>query len=313
MEIVQKKLTILKKIPSEPHSAIKSANYFDDLTVIAVTRRVFSRQTHRLTPCGKDAFSLELITRGVVKLHLDRMSVTLQAPVVFWIGDRFRNFRFEYLDDGTPYEHCWIDFSGVRGRRIYDALCAFSDNCAVSLTAGNSVEELFGELLNKFHMDKEIYHSDIVLGIEKIVHQLYWYGALRTPQAVDDPHRILEAAELFRKNPLESFDIAALAANRELSLMHFRALFKEKLGAPVGEYLTMLRMQNAATMLEANRMRISEIAEICGFGALSSFSRTFRRYYQISPRRYQNKIQETGGAADLPSTLLPAPGENANI
>ncbi len=288
MESSQKKLTDLKKLSSGKESIFKNVKYFDDLKIKSVTQKVFSTFRHSRLPCAPDAFSIELIRRGAVILHLDRMTVQLEAPSIFWIGNATRTFQFEYTATEDMYEHLWIDMGGPRAERIYASLRALSEKSFLRLPGetANVIGALFLDILEKFRIDSSFYHNAMAVDIEKIMWNIYNISREPDPFRQDDPHQILAAAELFRRNPFETYDIGLLAKNRGLSEMHFRALFRKGLGVPPGVFLQNLKMENASEMLKSARLRISEVASSCGFRSLSAFSRAFRRHFGKSPRVY---------------------------
>ncbi len=72
-------------------------------------------------------------------------------------------------------------------------------------------------------------------------------------------------------------------------------LFKKYLGKPFREALREVRIGKAKSLLEETLLPIYEIAERCGFRASSRFSEAFRKLYDISPRAYRQKIDETIG------------------
>ena len=59
------------------------------------------------------------------------------------------------------------------------------------------------------------------------------------------------------------------------------------------QYLLKYRvMQGAKMLLDTPASSISEIAISCGFDSPSNFTKTFRRFYNCSPREYRNKHKE---------------------
>ena len=61
-------------------------------------------------------------------------------------------------------------------------------------------------------------------------------------------------------------------------------------GLTTQQYAMQIRLNSACKMLSNNLdMLISEIAFRCGFEDATSFSRAFRREYEISPLAYRNK------------------------
>lgn len=263
-------------------------NYFSDLTVKMVTRRTFTRYNHR--PFSSSDYSMEYIKSGSVKLHIDSETVVLNAPVVFWLGPKHRRYQYETVPDPLiPYEHIWVDFGGERGKRIYDSLYSSFHNRFITVPEPKLFNDIFSEILRDFRTDKRKNHPLIVLNIEKLVYLLF-KAVEKTPPLNEDRYRIMSAAEKIRLDPSASFDIQKMAAERDISPAYFREIFKEKLGQPFCDYILFQRVTQAAEMIGANKLRIKEIADLCGFQDLSSFSRTFKHYCGCSPRNYRLRL-----------------------
>lgn len=271
-----------------------SANYFADLDFIAVTRKEFTPRSHRHRSfsCPEGSASLEYISKGMVFLHMDKTRVLLKAPCVFWIIGDYAKYRFSFVEGSPEYEHFWVDFKGERAIRIREALYHFSDHCFLEPEPGRDpFGELFKELHISFHSDRQNNHSSMVILLEKILKELYNSKTSRKEEEEFDPYGIMQLAETFRNHPFDTCDLEQLARKRNLSLMHLRTLFRERVGTPPAAYLKKIRMEQACRMLESGRMRISEVAEACQYPDPAGFSRAFSRTYNCSPRQWLKKRQ----------------------
>ena len=68
-------------------------------------------------------------------------------------------------------------------------------------------------------------------------------------------------------------------------------LFKEQIGISFHEYLTNIRLDQAAKLLRNSEKRIIDIAMQCGFNNVTYFNRIFHRCYQISPGQYRKRYR----------------------
>ncbi|MBI1390295.1 MAG: helix-turn-helix domain-containing protein [bacterium] len=80
-----------------------------------------------------------------------------------------------------------------------------------------------------------------------------------------------------------------MAREVELSTSHFRALFRNFVGASPGQFLFNLRMLEAKRYLRETLTPIKEISEKLGYKNLSHFYRAFKSHESISPREYRDK------------------------
>lgn len=81
-----------------------------------------------------------------------------------------------------------------------------------------------------------------------------------------------------------------LAATLGISPAQLRNWFRKETGLTLARHLQELRMQKASALLAEENRRISEIAEVCGFESVYSFSRAFRKARGLSPSSYRNQV-----------------------
>lgn len=88
----------------------------------------------------------------------------------------------------------------------------------------------------------------------------------------------------------EDISLDLLAATAAMSPQHFCRLFKKLTGRRPMDYINLLRVNKAATLLNDQKLNISEIAAEVGFNDTNYFSRVFKKYQAMSPTQFQKKI-----------------------
>jgi AraC-like DNA-binding protein len=82
---------------------------------------------------------------------------------------------------------------------------------------------------------------------------------------------------------------AELAAHVGLSTVYCGALFRQTEGITVAEYLSRIRIREAAALIDEDAHSLAEIADLCGFSDFSYFSNTFKRVMGASPSQYKTR------------------------
>ncbi len=82
--------------------------------------------------------------------------------------------------------------------------------------------------------------------------------------------------------------VREIAQSLGISPSHLRARFRASCGVSIGRHLRRLRLEQACGLLRLGPQRVSEIAELCGFSSIYSFSRAFRTSYGVSPLAYRH-------------------------
>ena len=82
------------------------------------------------------------------------------------------------------------------------------------------------------------------------------------------------------------FSIRDLARQFGYSPNYVQRCFRKLFGVTPREYLQTARMTAAVRLMQNKQYRIKELAALCGFQDVHHFSKTFRRYYGVSPSGY---------------------------
>ena len=79
-----------------------------------------------------------------------------------------------------------------------------------------------------------------------------------------------------------------LAQIAELSESHLRAIFREETGVSLGHFVKSVRLVRA-TYLITEGVKLPEVAKQSAFKSLTSFTRAFRRMYDMTPSEFRGK------------------------
>ena len=269
----------------QPQS-IKNVKYFDDLTICAAfCRRFPCEMNHRKIVCRKGYYSLELLLNGSVFLTMDDKKLLLEGPCIFWIGDDTESFQYELIP-GVSYDHYWIDFCGERGRRIYDCLQQAAPDSHLPLTKVTNILRLFETFAGKFKIARSpVSCAEDVFLVEQLMLEITMQAG-RSHTDEQDPYGIRNLLDQIRQAPFANYNLPALAAERGVSYIHFRTLFRQIAGIPMRQFIMEQQMLAAGTLLKSRKFRIGELADYCGFPDITSFTRAFRRYYSKSPKQW---------------------------
>jgi transcriptional regulator GlxA family with amidase domain len=82
-------------------------------------------------------------------------------------------------------------------------------------------------------------------------------------------------------------DLSTLAAESGYSRSHFLRTFRAAMGCSPHQYLTMLRVEQAKTILRETSISLIDIALDCGFSSHAHFSNTFRQIVGVTPSEYR--------------------------
>jgi transcriptional regulator GlxA family with amidase domain len=81
--------------------------------------------------------------------------------------------------------------------------------------------------------------------------------------------------------------VKEVANSLGISPSHLRSRFRESCGVSLGRHLRRVRLEKARGLLRLSTRRVTEIAEMCGFSSVYTFSRAFHAAYGVAPLEYR--------------------------
>lgn len=110
---------------------------------------------------------------------------------------------------------------------------------------------------------------------------------------------INKTEDYIERNLKESICLADLAKNANLSDYHFHRIFKKYSSETVNEFITRFKLERAAIFLYVYpTISIADIAMDYGYSDSSTFSRTFKRHFGVSPIEYKKQQELTRNRKD---------------
>ncbi|MEM1321496.1 MAG: AraC family transcriptional regulator [Bacteroidota bacterium] len=88
-------------------------------------------------------------------------------------------------------------------------------------------------------------------------------------------------------NIFNNLSLDELAALTNLSLSSFKREFSKQYNCPPAKYIKQRKLGQAAKLLKATSLRITDIAFDCGFSDLAHFSKSFQKAYGLAPSDYR--------------------------
>lgn len=105
--------------------------------------------------------------------------------------------------------------------------------------------------------------------------------------------RLNKAIHYIEGNLSEKLNLNIVAEKAHFSPFHFHRLFSVVVGETLNNFINRKRIEKAASFLiHKKEISITEISEEIGFSNLSSFSKSFKNFYGISPAKFKEESQE---------------------
>ncbi len=122
--------------------------------------------------------------------------------------------------------------------------------------------------------------------ISLLIHTLFACLAGGKMQTLSEP--IKNAVAYINGNYGKHLQIQDIAAYSGLSRSYFTRLFKSETGYSPYDYILNVRVKSAKDMLTRGTMKVSKIAQLCGFVNSSHFVKVFREVTGQTPAEFRN-------------------------
>lgn len=112
----------------------------------------------------------------------------------------------------------------------------------------------------------------------------------RNGWAVSTNHKgIRKCLNFIAQNASAAIQVKDMVRISELSRRGFCKAFKHNVGVNPGTFLRRLRIENAKRLLLQYDLKLREIAPMCGFRNVNTFSVAFLREVGLSPKKFQRQ------------------------
>lgn len=122
------------------------------------------------------------------------------------------------------------------------------------------------------------------LGTAMLVRLLGSVPSLEGRRGVFAPKAAARLADHIESSLDQKLTLSALAALLDISVPHFKVLFRETFGLPVHQYVVQRRVERAKALLLAGKLSAAQVALDVGFAHQSHMARWMSRLLGVSPR-----------------------------
>lgn len=101
-------------------------------------------------------------------------------------------------------------------------------------------------------------------------------------------YKLNQVIEYINENLAADVTLSKLAFIVDMNVYHFAKMFKQSLGIAPYQYVIECRIERAKQLLSNSNLSITEICHAVGFDNQSHFTKLFRRYVAITPKKYRD-------------------------
>lgn len=235
----------------------------------------------------KDAV-IHYISKGYGTFKINDEVYNLKQGDIFIL---LKGMNVEYIASmDEPWEYYWIGFSGSKANECLNRT-AIIESYAASCKEDSKIPHI---ILNMCEISKTYNPScsDDILLLKELYSLLYaLIEEFPKPFEYKDKELhayIQEAINFINSNYMNSITVNEIANHVNLSRSYLYKMFIKNLKISPQKYLINLRMYKATLLLKNTKIPIGEVASKVGYSDSLLFSKTFSKYFSMSPLNYRN-------------------------
>ena len=235
----------------------------------------------------KDAV-IHYISKGYGTFKINDEVYNLKQGDIFIL---LKGMNVEYIASiDEPWEYYWIGFSGSKANECLNRT-AIIESYAGSCKEDSKIPHI---ILNMCEISKTYNPScsDDILLLKELYSLLYaLIEEFPRPFEYKDKELhayIQEAINFINSNYMNSITVNEIANHVNLSRSYLYKMFIKNLKISPQKYLINLRMYKATLLLKNTKIPIGEVASKVGYSDSLLFSKTFSKYFSMSPLNYRN-------------------------
>lgn len=267
----------------EENNICRFVPHHNDYETIHTINFVLETQQHKYEGLKSNSvYRIHYVTKGYGLLHTPGNSQPLKKGDIFFVMPAVP-FAIESVSD---FYYMYISYMGTRANMIMDKFKISGQNCLFH--DFNEVESFWQDSINACSALFDL-RSESVL--------LYTFAVMGTrfQEKENSEKSTSDLPALIKKYIDDNFSDTELSLQKIGDALSYHnkyisTLFKKTYRIGISEYLNIIRIQHACTLMEQGFTSVRDIALLCGFKDPLYFSRVFHDRMGISPKNHMADI-----------------------
>ncbi len=245
---------------------------------------------HSFGPAVRDHYLIHYILEGEGYYLVNGKRYNIKKNQGFLICPN--TLTYYEASSENPWSYVWIGFNGLKAKKYLNSANLNEDNLIFEYSKdNNTLRSYINEILklkNMSFQNKLKTEGLLYLFLSELVENATYKKPMIENQTDIYIRKAIEYIEHNYINDIKVIDIANfIGINRS----YFFTIFKKKLDVSPQEFLLKYRMEKAYTLLEDDKLSISDIARSVGYKDPLGFSKIFKKVNGVSPKLYRKDLK----------------------
>lgn len=193
-------------------------------------------------------------------------------------------------------EHFEGNISNLCGRSLLDFFQNYEGLYQIKERQRPYVKNLLTQLLHETKNKYQNYElmiamklAELMIYLERPEHKGSHF--LRQSNAPTEMSLTVQSAmQHIHQHLNQPLSLETIASQLFLNKSYLSRIFKEMTQMTVHEYINLQRVKEAQRLMENTALSVSEIAEQVGYNTPAYFERVFKKYFECTPKKYQQRV-----------------------
>lgn len=209
------------------------------------------------------------------------------------------SLSIQTADSDTPWELCFISFSGTVAKELIEKTVFKGGTTTVSLKNRDFANEIIRSTIRL----NETFHNDFVL-LECFFRMLSYLDSQKvfSVKKVEDNQNkyVAEIKRYIHSTYPDPIKISEIAESLSINRSHLYRIFKKETGIGVEDYIINIRMDHAKLLLKDTSLSVATVASLAGYKNYTTFFKRFKLATGVTPIEYRQRESDNTTAASKP-------------
>lgn len=191
---------------------------------------------------------------------------------------------YKYTNAGSEkLSYFWVHFTGSEAKSRLEEYSIEPFPTVYDTKSGNHIQQRFFAIFDAFSRHNTHFERELSALLERLL--------ITVSRSVDNGEKhgaLSHSIKYIGEHYSDDIHIATLAEIEHLSVSRYNFLFKQQFGMPPTKYILKLRMTSAKELISSTDLSIKQIGIMCGYDDAPFFTKTFKRYFGVSPIEHRN-------------------------
>lgn len=229
-----------------------------------------------------DSYLLMYIAAGEGFLTINDKTQPIKANDILLINC----YKPHIYEASSFLETLWTHFDGNVSSDYFSLI---NERAGSIIRSKNStlIQDYLLSMIEDFKKNRMINEAILSCNIQRMLAELLMLSMENSPENSTNSNCIDKSIDYIKNNYKNKISLEDISTCVCMSPFHFSRVFKRETGYSPYEYVTMLRINHAKTLLKTTNLLVKEIAFECGFNSETCFIIAFKKHAGIAPSEFR--------------------------